>query len=165
MQRIVGKKFHCISRAVDMLCLFLGEDYVITSHRGKRIDVAEYSLHVQTLWNVREDDIVLLTAENIYEPYCENAPADWQYDLIERPDEISSVFDVKAKKLNAKMQNTVVVECALSAQDNLMITFSNGVIFELVMPAAGDEEAWRLIDYKNDVHIVCSQDGNITAEA
>ena len=36
VSRIVGKQFNRISRVVDMLCLLLGEDYIITNHRGKR---------------------------------------------------------------------------------------------------------------------------------
>lgn len=165
ISRIIGKKFNCISRAVDMLCLFLGEDYTITTSRGKQIDVAEYSIHFQTQWRFREDDTILLASRDVYEPYRKNVPEDWQYDLIGKPDELSSVFDVRAKALQAKMQGTVVAECRLSPVNDMIIVFSNGVIFEQFMSASEKDEEWRLIDNKNDEHFVCyEEDGPFPVE-
>lgn len=165
VQRIIGKKFNRVSRAVDMLCLFLGEDYTITNHHGKQIAVAEYSIHFQTQWRFREDNTILLASRDVYEPYCEDVPDDWKYDLIGRPDELSSVFDVQAKALKAKMQGAVVTECRLSPVNDMVIVFSNGVIFEQFMPASRKDEEWRLIDYKKDEHIVCyEEDGPFPME-
>ena len=145
-----------------LICFaFLGEDHTTAGFRGKQIKVAEYSIHFQTQWRFREKDTILLASRDVYEPYCENVPEDWQYDLIGRPDELSSVFDVQAKALKAKMQGTVVTECRLSPVNDLVIAFSNGVIFEQFMPASRKDEEWRLIDYKNDEHIVCYEDGAI----
>lgn len=158
MHRINGKKFNRVSRAADLLCLFLGEDYTLTNHRGKSIVVAEYSIHFQTQWRFREDDVILLASRDVYEPYCENVPEDWQYDLIGRPDALSSVFDVQAKALNAKMKGAVVTECRLSPVNDLVIVFSNGVIFEQFMPTSRKEEEWRFIDYKKNEHIVCYEE-------
>ena len=165
ISRIIGQKFFCASRAVDMLCLFLGEEYTITDFRGKQVDVAEYSIHVQTPWRFRQDDKILLAERDVYEPYCEDVPEDWQYDLLGRPDELSSVFDVQAKALKVKMQEAVVTECRLSPLNDLVIVFSNGVIFEQFMPASRKDEEWRLIDYKKDEHIVCyGEDGPFPLE-
>lgn len=165
MQRIIGKQFNCASRAVDMLCLFLGEDYTITNHRGKQIVVAEYSIHFQTQWRFRQDSTILLASRDVYEPYCEDVPEDWQYDLKGRPDELSSVFDVQAKALKAKMKDAVVTECRLSPVNDMVIFFSNGVIFEQFMPASRKDEEWRLIDYKKDEYIVCyAEDGPFPLE-
>ena len=155
ISRIIGKQFNCISRTVDMLCLFLGEDYTITNHGGKQIDVAEYSIHFQTQWRFRQDSTILLASRDVYEPYCEDIPEDWEYDLIGRPDELSSVFDVQAKALKAKMRGAVVTECRLSPVNDMIIVFSNGVIFEQFMPASRKDEEWRIIDYKTDEHFVC----------
>lgn len=165
VSRIIGKQFNCISRAVDMLCLFLGEDYSIINTLGKQIDVAEYSIHFQTQWRFREDSNILLASRDIYEPYCENVPEDWRYDLIGRPDELSSIFDVRAKALRAKMQGAVVTECRLSAVNDMVISFSNGVFFEQFIPASQKDEEWRLIDYKSGEHIICYGEGStISAE-
>jgi hypothetical protein len=155
LSRLLGKKYNCVSRAVDMLCLFLGEDYTITDHRGKQIVVAEYSIHLQTQWRFRENGTILLASRDIYESYSENVPEDWQYDLIGRSDELSSVFDVRSEMLKNKMQGAVVTECRLSSVNDMTIIFSNGVIFEQFTPASRKDEEWRFIDYKKDEHIVC----------
>lgn len=158
VSRIVGKQFNRINRVVDMLCLLLGEDYIISNHCGKRQTAAEYAIHFQTQWRFREDGTILLASRDVYEPYCEDVPEDWEYDLIGRPDELSSVFDVQAKALKAKMQGAVVTECRLSPVNDMVIVFSNGVVLEQFMPATRKDEEWRLIDFKNDEHIVCYEE-------
>ena len=163
--KLINKPFNCISRVVDMLCLFLGDDYDFTSADGRTVRVAEFSLHLQTQWRFREDSNILLASRDIYEPYCENVPKDWRYDLIGRPDELSSIFDVRAKALRAKMQGAVVTECRLSAVNDMVISFSNGVFFEQFIPASQKDEEWRLIDYKSGEHIICYGEGStISAE-
>ena len=154
LSMLVNKRFNTISRANDMLCLFLGEDYSFFS-RSKRIDVAELSLHIQSQWRFRSSETILLASRDIYEPYSKNVPEDWEYDLVGRPDELSSVFDVYVKKFKNMMRNTYVVDCRLSETNDITIIFSNGVIFEQFTPATIKGEEWRLIDYINDVHIVC----------
>ena len=76
LSKLINKKFNCISRAIDMLCLFIGEDYSFVSVRGKNIDVAEYSLHFQTQWRFREKETILLASRDIYIPYNEDVPDD-----------------------------------------------------------------------------------------
>lgn len=165
LSRLLGKKFNCVSRAIDMLCLFLGEDFTFADTRGQQIDVAEFSLHFQTQWRFREDKNILLASRDVYEPFCENVPEDWQFDLLGRSDELSSVFDVQAKALIVKMQGATVTDVHLSAVNDLTITFSNGVIFEQFMPASQKDEEWRLIDYKNDIHIICyDEEGRLSYE-
>ena len=106
-----------------------------------------------------------MASRDVYEPYCEDVPEDWQYDLKGRPDALSSVFDVQAKALIVKMQGAIVTDVHLSAVNDLTITFSNGVMFEQFMPASQKDEEWRLIDYRNDVHVVCyDEDGHISYE-
>ena len=95
----------------------------------------------------------------------EDVPEDWEYDLIGRPDEQSSVFDVQTKALKVKMQDAVVTECRLSPVNDMVIVFSNGVVLEQFMPATRKDEEWRLIDYKKDEHIVCyEEDGPFPIE-
>lgn len=166
VSRIVGRQFNRISRAADMLCLLLGEDYIFTNHHGKRQKAAQYAIHFQTQWRFRQDRTILLASRDIYEPYRADVPEDWEYDLIGRPDELSSVFDVQAKALQVKMQDAVVTECRLSPVNDLVIVFSNGVVLEQFMPATRKAEEWRLIDFKNGEHIVCfAEDGPFPMEA
>jgi len=165
VSRIIGKQFNRISSTVDMLCLFLGEDYSFINTHGEPTNVAEYSIHFQTQWRFREGSIILLAARDIYDPYCQNIPKDWMYDLTGRPDELSSVFDARAKAFMIKMRGAVVTECKLSAANDMLIAFSNGVVLEQFTPTSQKDEEWRLIDYKSGEHIVCyGENGTISAE-
>lgn len=165
LSKLHNKRFNRISRAGDMLCLFLGEDYSFISERGKRIEVAEYSMHFQTQWRFRNNETILLASRDVYEPYNLLVPEDWEYDLTGRPDELSSVFDVQAKKLVTKMQGSFVVECHVSAINDVIIMFSNGITFEQFTPSSRKDEEWRLIDYINNLHTVCcAEDGEILVE-
>lgn len=163
LSKLVDKPFRCISRAVDMLCLFVGEDYDFTSTVGGKIAVTELSLHVQSQWRFRKDDTILLASEDIYEPYNQAAPKDWEYDIVGRPDSESSLFDVLAKGFSMKMQGAIVTEYGISNMNDITIRFSNGVVFEQFVPASRKREQWRLIDYKNDLHTICyDENGAIT---
>ena len=152
---IVGKRFNCINRAVDMLCLFLGEDYSFAGNHGKGIEVAEYSFHFQTQWRFVVDGEILLAARDIYEPFCENVTGDWQYDVFNQKDEERSLFDVLLSDFNRKMSCASVTAVSLSSVNDLKITFSNGVVFEQFMLSSRKDEEWRLIDYVNGEQIVC----------
>ena len=44
---------------------------------------------------------------------------------------------------------------------DMVIVFSNGVIFEQFMPASRKNEEWRLIDYNTDEQFVCYDEGII----
>ena len=165
LSKLLNKPFNYICRAVDMFCLFLGDDYNFTSTNGGIVKVAEYSLHFQSQWRFRENGMILLASRDIYEPYRTDVTEDWEYDIIGRPDCESSVFDVIAKNLSAKMQNAVVTECHLSQTNDITVIFSNGVIFEQFTPASRKCEEWRLIDYKNSLHTICyDEDGTITCK-
>lgn len=96
LSRLLGKKFNCISRAIDMLCIFLGEDYTFADTHGQQIDVAEFSLHFQTQWRFRDDRDILLASEKVYESYNKNVPEDWKFDLIGRSDELSIAEYIKS---------------------------------------------------------------------
>lgn len=165
---IIGKSFHSLTRAADMLCLFLGDAFPFTAKNGKVIDVAEFSLHVQTQWrfrSAREKNHILLTSEDIYTPYSEHVTDEWVYDPVGRADEESSIFDVKAKELQRSMCDAVVVACNLQKNGDISIRFSNDIIFEVFVISSEDEEQWRLIDYKNDLHTVCfDEEGNISCD-
>lgn len=146
-----------------MLCLFLGDDYDFTSVDGRTVKVSEFSLHLQTQWRFRNNDTILLASRDIYEPYNQNVAEDWEYDIIGRPDNESSIFDVLSKRFSLQMQNAIITECYLSQTNDITILFSNGVVFEQFTSTSQKCEEWRLIDYKNDLHTICyDEDGTIT---
>ncbi len=162
---LIGKKFNRISRAADMMCLFLGEDYVYRSPVGLTAEVAEFSVHFTTQWRFKMGSEILLASRDIYTPYSDSVPEDWAYDIVGRSDGESSVFDVAAKSLMQKMSGSVVTQCSLSETNDITIVFSNGVVFEQFTPALRKDEEWRLIDYVDDRHIVCyDEDGLISVE-
>ncbi|MBD5089280.1 MAG: hypothetical protein HDT30_10825 [Clostridiales bacterium] len=150
---LLNKKFNCISRASDMLCLFVGDDYTFVS-RGREINVADFSLHIQTQWRFTKDDAIILGSHDIYEPYSHSVPDNWEYDIFGRKDEESSIFDVISKTLNVKMSNAIVLDVAVSTFGDIRIAFSNGVLFEAFTFASRKAEVWRLIDYKTHTHTV-----------
>ena len=163
LSKLINKPFNCISRAVDMLCLFLGDNYDFTSADGRTVKVAEFSLHLQTQWRFSKDNTILLASRDIYEPYSKDVAENWEYDIIGRPDCESSIFDVFAKTFAMKMQDAIVTECQLSKTNDITIGFSNGVVFEQFTPASQKCEEWRLIDYKNNLHTICyDENGTIT---
>lgn len=162
LSKLIGKRFNCISRAADLLCLFLGEDFIYHSPIGRSVAVSEYSLHCQTQWRFRQNGKILLASGDIFEPYDNNIPEDWKYDLHGRPDELSSVFDVRAKTFAGVMCGAIVSECSLSETKDVFIRFSNGVVFEQFMPASNSDEEWRLIDYLTNRHIVCCITNGLT---
>lgn len=171
---VVKGNLNSLYKAVNRLCDQLSlprigahglRHSLFTNTRGVQIHAAEYSFHFQTQWRFRDEKAILLTTKDIYEPYRENVSDDWQFDLIDRADSQSSVFDVKSKALICKMQDSIVIDCQLSAANDLSITFSNGIIFEQFMSASKKDEEWRLINYKNNTHLVCyGEDGYISQE-
>jgi len=152
LTKLINKKFNCISRAIDMLCLFIGEDYSFVSERGKNIDVAEYSLHFQTQWRFREKETILLASRDIYIPYNEDVADDWDFNVMGRTDDLSSVFDVQKKLVEQKMQGAYISKCYLTESKDLVVEFSNGIIFEQFKSTSKSDEEWRLIDYKLNKH-------------
>ncbi len=165
LSKLLNKKFHSISRAVDMLCIQIGNDFPTVSLKGERKNISEYSLHFQTQWRFRDDAQILLASCDIYEPYSNAVPENWEYDIIGRPDELSSVFDVRAKVLSMKLCGATVTEAFLSCVNDITICFSNGIVFEQFMSATRKDEEWRFIDYQNNLHLVCyDEHGNCSCE-
>lgn len=150
---LIGKKFNYISRAMDMLCLGIGEDYPFLSRRGKTVRGAEFSLHLQTQWRFTKAETLLLGSRDIYHPYRSDVPEDWEYDLIGRPDNESSVFDVVKKQLEADLENAAITEASVSPLGDVHLVF-NGIVFDCFIPSREESEEWRLVDRNADLHTV-----------
>jgi len=151
MKRIIGSKFNSIFRCIDMLCLNFGSD---TKDEDGNI-VPEYSLHFQTQWRFVKDEVIIVASRDIYIP---NNPeidiAEWDYDLIGRSDDESSIFDVVTKDLVKKLENATVKNFCVNAFGDLKIEFSNGIVFESFTPSAKKDEEWRFLSAYDDRHFI-----------
>lgn len=143
ISEIIGKRFNCISNASDMLCLFLGEDHSFTNESNDVIDVAEFSLHVQSKWCFKKGSDILFSSEDIRKLF---------------PNQTLALSNVRFKKLLSEIQESFVTDYTLSENNGLNIVFSSGILFEQFPSFYGKSEEWRMIDYKNDIHTVAFKD-------
>ena len=114
----------------------------------------EYSLHLQTQWRFMHNEQIILGSRDIYEPFSDHVDDNWDYIPQGRADEESSIFDVVSKDLICELTGHHVVQCTCSPAGDICIRFSNGYIFQVFIPASYQEEEWRLIDFKNDEHMI-----------
>lgn len=78
----------------------------------------------------------------------------WDYDVLNRPDEESSIFDVVVKELSEELANVTVTNVEFSPLSDLRIDFSSGACFETFTPSMRKEEEWRFISADDFVHLV-----------
>ncbi|MBQ7345124.1 MAG: hypothetical protein IJW45_03560 [Oscillospiraceae bacterium] len=158
MERLIGTRFNRIYRCLDMMCLDLGEDLVFfkleDDHDTAPQRSPQFSLHFQTQWRFLQNDTILLGSRDIYEPFCETVDDDWRYDIPGRPDEESSVFDVKRRLLTHRLTDSHVTNATVSPVGDVLIRFSNGIQLMSFTPASRVDEEWRLIDFAQDEHII-----------
>ena len=159
MERVVGAPFHSLSRAVDMLCLNLGETveryFARPKPDGQVRSVPSYSIHLQTQWRFVRKGRIILASRDIYESFApDRAGEDWAYDLVGRPAVESSRFDVLSPGLSRKLRGSTVTGCRVSPLGDLSLEFSNGTRFESFTPSSLREELWRLVDYQREEHLV-----------
>lgn len=145
VRQILGANFHSIHRCVDMLCFNLGMDIFDKDKQS----VPQYAFHIQTQWRFIKDHAILLASRDIYLPYSDHVSDDWEYDLVGRPDNESSLFDVVAKYFSQQFQDSVVTDIDISPLGDLHITFSNGIYFETFTPSCRKDEFWRLLIENN----------------
>ena len=157
--KIVGKRFNRISRCIDMLCIWVAENIMVKfNHKEEECERAEFAFHIQTQWRFVKNDTLLLGSRDIYIPFCDNVPDDWEYDIVDRSREESSVFDVKKHDLEKLLENQFVTGYEMSKLGDLKIMFSDGTYFELFIPTSVKDEEWRFIDFKQDIHIAVFND-------
>ena len=159
MERLTGSPFHSLSRAVDMLCLNLGETvkrhFELPKPEGQDREVPSYSIHLQTPWRFVQDGKVLLASGDVYEPFApDRVGEDWEYDLVGRPAVESSRFDVLSASLSRRMAGSTVTSCQVSPLGDLTLEFSNGVRFEAFTAGSLKCEMWRLVDYLTGEQLV-----------
>ena len=159
MERILRSPFHSLSRAVDMLCLNLGETvkrhFELPRPEGRDRAVPSYSVHLQTPWRFVRKGKVLLASRDIYEPFApDRVREDWAYDLVGRPAVESSRFDVLSASLSRRMAGSTVTSCQVSPLGDLTLEFSNGVRFEAFTAGSLKCEMWRLVDYLTGEQLV-----------
>ena len=143
MRRIIGSVYHRMHRVLDMLCLSFTRD-----------QMPAYGFHVQTQWRLVHDHQIILASRDMYIPYSGIIDDDWDYSPQGRPDEESSIFDVKCKEIHRLMKGSTVTNCTVSEFGDLRISFSNNVLFELFIPTSSKEEEWRMVDLLRNEHVV-----------
>ena len=159
MDRLLNKSFHSMHRHMDMLCLNFGNDLRQIVSIGERIlsdrVYPAYSLHLQTQWRFIHNSNILMGSRDIYTPYSSIVDATkWDYSISNRSDEESSVFDVICKKLSKNLLGHYVTQCEQSTFGDIRITFSNGYVLEVFIPASQQDEEWRLIDISTNEHLI-----------
>jgi len=159
MDRLLNKSFHSMHRVVDMLCLNFGNDLRKIVRLGEHTlsdkVYPAYSLHLQTQWRFVHNNSILLGSRDIYRPYSATIDeSEWDYSLIGRPNEESSLFDVVSKQLTENLSGHYVTSCEQSSFGDIRIVFSNGYVFEAFIPASYQDEEWRLIDFTTDEHLI-----------
>ena len=155
MNELIGKRFHSMFRCMDMLCLNFGESLVLDIlGNGKEREVSEFSFHIQTQWRLIGDGAILLASRDIYHPFDENVPEDWDYDVFGRPKAEGSIFDALCGEVSALLAQATVIDCAVTKLGDLSIRFSCGAFFETFTPASRKEEFWRFINFKTREHRV-----------
>lgn len=148
-----GKRLNSINRAIDMLCLNIGENIELTIW-GEKEKYPEYSLHVQCPWALIDNETIVLGSSDIYEPYDENVEDDWNYDEIGRNDKESSIFDVKSRELEKVLSELVIEYFSVDNQGNIKIKFTKGWSFQTFIASSKKEEFWRFINYCTQNHFV-----------
>ena len=98
LKKLEGCNLTCIGRTANMMYLEFGGKVKKVS-RGKVRIYPEYTLHIQCPWRIKENSEIILGSGDIYRPFCLDVPDDWDYEIYNRKDEESSVFDVAVKKL------------------------------------------------------------------
>ena len=159
MNRLINKPFHSMHRILDMLCLNFGNDLQKTVSLGNHIlsdrVYPAYSLHLQVQWRFIHNGRILLGSRDMYKPYSAAIDeSEWDYSLTDRPDDESSLFDVMSKQLTKNLLGHYVLHCEQSSLGDIRITFSNGYVFEVFIPASYADEEWRLIDFSKDEHLI-----------
>lgn len=159
VERVLGAPFHSLSRAVDMLCLNLGETvkrhFELPKPEGQDREIPSYSIHLQTPWRFVQKGKVLLASGDVYAPFApDRVGEDWAYDLVGRPAVESSRFDVLSLGLSRRMAGSTVTACQVSPMGDLTLEFSNGVRFQSFTTDSLKCEAWRLVDYRTGEHLV-----------
>ena len=159
MERLIGAPFHSMNRAVDLLCLNLGEElerhFELPKPEGRVRTVPTWSVHLQTPWRFERGGRIVLASGDVYEPFApDRMGEDWVYDLVGRPAVESSRFDVLSPGLSRRMAGSAVTACRVSSLGDLALEFSNGIRFQSFTTDSQKCEAWRLVDYRKEEHLV-----------
>lgn len=151
---LLGKQFRSMHRACDMLCLNIGGEVMGENIKGEKVTFPEFSFHVQTQWRFVKNNQIKLTSRDIYTPFCNDVPSDWDFDIFGRPENQSSIFDVVKEKQSRELQSCTITDFTISPLGDIKITFSDSSFFETFTSTSKKQEVWRFINFKTDEHIV-----------
>ncbi len=155
--KIIGLRFCVALDRSDIFHLYLGED------RTERVDdlprlVSDCLFSVFTSWRFREGSTVLMASTDLDEPINKGLSKEKIEYLRLHRDMMISLYNRRVNRLNARMreENACITDIQLTVVNDLVITFSNGVIFEsLCTSSREDEESWHLTDSATATDITC----------
>jgi hypothetical protein len=155
IKKIIGCNFHKISRAVDMMCLGIGNEIDFVNNKGENVKRPQYAIHFQCPWRLYNENGIILGSYDIYEPFNKDIGDDWEYDLHRRPENESSVFDVTLNKIITELGKCEVTDCSLTKMNDLHISFTNDWHLDTFITSSEKvEEFWRFIEFETGEHTV-----------
>jgi hypothetical protein len=123
-----------------MAMFAFGEARITDTPRGPR-KAAEYALHLQCAWRLREDEAVLIGSSDLYtptDPAEDKSNFDWDEPQATRRDVLMAEL--------LKDERPLVVEQVLFGNAGaLQILFQEGLCLEVFPENTVDDEYWRLL--------------------
>lgn len=145
--KIKGKNLVSVDRCADMPVLDFG-DTITLNKRGKQREYPEYSFHIQCPFRVVMKKRIILGSDDIY-CVLDDEDDDWETYGNNRYDKM--VNDIIKPMLPVK-----VLDIFVSEPGDILIKLENETQINIFINSEGNEEQefWRFIDFKQDVHIV-----------
>lgn len=136
---LIGLPLSCISRCVNMVCIFFGQDIIKEFPNGKIKVFSEYAIHIQCGFRMMLDEKILLASMDIYEPVYEvSENFDWDVKG-------NNMFDKKTESVLKIVKNSKVKEVRLNPIGDLTLVLDNNIIIEVIVISSLNEENWRFL--------------------
>lgn len=130
--------------------------------RGRKRLLGKFALHLDCPWRIRNGSgkIELGSGDMYTPPSAKSQDETFDWDTFDWDIQGNNLFDEKVKLLFPPDTNIRVVFAALSENNDLTITFSNGLILECFLSISSGEECWRLFKpASEDGHFVVTGTG------
>ena len=146
INKIKGAKNIKIGRAADLIWIAM---------RG--IDGKDYALHMQTFFRFCNNEEVLITDMDKYQPISpivENENFNWDIKG-------NNLFDKWCDKFNKKLSdNTIIMSIEINHFGDLKINFSNSLTLTVFVDTTSSDECWRFfVWHGKERHLVITDRG------
>ncbi len=128
------------------------------------IDLGErYTLNISSPWRFLMGKNILLASRDLIVPTIAATNVYWEDDF--NLDDSYYVFGKYKNVLNAKMAESTITKAEINETNDLILTFSNGVIFQSFYDCSKHVEHWYINDRKENKRIVfCDKNGDLFIE-